>query len=362
METLEISLSKNKYYVKIGYNIINNKFLISELKKFKNSILITNITIYKIYKNSVINDLEELNIINEKIILKDGEIHKTFDSIKLIIEKLIKLNCGRDITLISFGGGVIGDITGFAASIYKRGIKYINIPTTLLSQVDASIGGKTGVNNHLSKNVIGTFYHPEIVIIDLIFLNTLSKKEIVSGFSEIIKYAILFDKNFFYWIKDNFNNMLMMNRKILLECIKKSCKFKIKIISKDEREKNYRMLLNLGHTFGHAIESFTKHKWSHGESVSVGIVMSTMFSNFLGKISSLEMNEIINLLKLLGLPIFGPKNMNSNDYLKYMLRDKKNICSKKIRLIIPEKIGKCILTDNIDTNILIRFINKNFIN
>ncbi|WP_343184004.1 3-dehydroquinate synthase [Buchnera aphidicola (Ceratovacuna keduensis)] len=362
METLKISLNKKKYYVNIGYNIINNKDLVSKLKIFKNSVLITNTTIYKIYKNNVINNFKRLGIINKKIILQDGEIYKTFDSVQLIIEKLIKLNCGRNITLISFGGGVIGDITGFVSSIYKRGIKYINIPTTLLSQVDASIGGKTGVNNHLSKNVIGTFYHPEIVIIDLMFLRTLPKKEIISGFSEIIKYSILFDKNFFYWIKNNLNNILFMKKNFLLKCIKKSCEFKIKIISEDEKEKNSRMLLNLGHTFGHAIESFTKYKWSHGESVSSGIVMSSIFSNVLGKISSSEVNEIINLFKLIGLPTIGPKNMYSKDYLKYMLRDKKNICNKKVRLIIPEKIGRCVLLDNVDTNILIKVINKNFIN
>ncbi|BGI51592.1 MAG: 3-dehydroquinate synthase [Buchnera aphidicola (Ceratovacuna japonica)] len=359
MKTLKIELSNKKYYINIGYNIINNKNFISTLKSFKSSVLVTNVTIYKIYKNNIIKNLKKLKIFDNVILLPDGEIYKTFEHVEIIITKLIKLNYGRNTLLIAFGGGVIGDITGFAASIYKRGIKYINIPTTLLSQVDASIGGKTGVNNYLSKNVIGTFYHPEIVLIDLMFLKTLPRKEIISGISEIVKYSILFDKNFFYWIKNNLTSILYLDEHILLNCIYKSCKFKVKIVSKDEKEKNSRMLLNLGHTFGHAIESFTKYKWSHGESVSSGIVMSAIFSNMLEKISFIELNEIINLFKLIGLPVKGPKNMNFEDYLKYMYRDKKNNYNKKIRLIVPEKIGKCILINNVSTSILNKVVNKN---
>ncbi|WP_343189913.1 3-dehydroquinate synthase [Buchnera aphidicola (Astegopteryx bambusae)] len=362
MKKLKIKLHGKKYFVNIGYKIINDANIISYLKLFKDVVLITNSTLHKIYKKNIIDNFMKLKVINNKIILNDGEIYKNFNSIKIIIDKLVKFNCGRKVLLIAFGGGVIGDITGFAASIYKRGVKYINIPTTLLSQVDASIGGKTGINSILSKNIIGTFYHPECVIIDLIFLKTLRKQDFISGLSEIIKYAILFDKKFFYWIKNNFKKIFLLDKKTLLYCIMKSCKFKIKIIVKDEREKDCRMFLNLGHTFGHAIESFTKYTWLHGEAVSAGIVMSSYYSKFLGKISHKEIDEIVNLFSIIGLPINGPKNMKFQDYLKYMVRDKKNVSNKKIRLIIPEKIGKCILIKNAKIDVLRQTINKNLKN
>ncbi|WP_343189053.1 3-dehydroquinate synthase [Buchnera aphidicola (Chaitoregma tattakana)] len=362
MKIINVKLNGKNCQINIGYNIFSNKNMISYLKVYNNIVLITNVTLYNIYKKTIIFSLRQFKVINNIIILNDGEIYKTFNSIKIIVNNLIKLNYGRDITLMSFGGGVISDITGFAASIYKRGVKYINIPTTLLSQVDASIGGKTGVNNSLSKNVIGTFYHPKCVIIDTMFLKTLPRREFISGLSEVVKYAILFDKTFFYWIKSNLDSILFLDNKVLYDCICRSCKFKIDIICQDEKEKNIRMLLNLGHTFGHAIESFTKYTLLHGEAVSIGIVISSIFSNYLCKISLEQVQEIIDLFNLIGLPVTGPKNMKSKDYFRYMIRDKKNFSNKKIRIIVPNKIGKCVLLDNVDINLLTKIIDNNFLN
>ncbi|WP_343188182.1 3-dehydroquinate synthase [Buchnera aphidicola (Ceratoglyphina bambusae)] len=362
MKTLYIKLKKTKYFIKIGNNIFNDKNIISIIKSYKKVVLITNSTLFNIYNKDIIKNFEKLKIFFKKIVLPDGEVYKTLNTIETIINYLIKMNCGRDVTLIAFGGGVIGDITGFAASIYKRGIKYINIPTTLLSQVDASIGGKTGVNNNLVKNVIGTFHQPECVLIDINFLKTLSIKEFSSGLSEVIKYAILFDKNFFFWIKENLKKILCFNKNILSYCIYKCCNFKKNIICKDEKEHSIRMILNLGHTFGHAIEIFTKHNWLHGESVSAGIVMSSFLSKYLGKIKKKQLREIINLFKSIELPVLGPKRMKFSDYYKHMSRDKKNVSNNKIVLVIPEKIGKCILLNDVNKKLLSNFFNKYFSN
>lgn len=258
--------------------------------------------------------------------------------------------------LIALGGGVIGDLTGFAAAIYQRGVRFIQIPTTLLSQVDASVGGKTGVNHLLGKNMIGSFWQPSSVIIDINFLKKLPYNELVSGMAEVIKYAIVFDEKFFHWLEENIKNLLLLDNSLIPYCIKKCCELKAKIISLDERENNFRALLNFGHTYGHAIEAHSGYgNWLHGEAISVGMVMASRASEIMGFLNKTDYKRILSLLKKTGLPIQGPKNMSAASYLPYMMRDKK-VISGEIRLVLPISIGKAKIYSGIDKNVILNSI------
>ncbi|NIH16461.1 MAG: 3-dehydroquinate synthase [Buchnera aphidicola (Periphyllus lyropictus)] len=339
---------KKPYPIIIGFDIFKKNKIISYFNKKKKYVLITNPILFKIWAKNIIKYLKINNFIIDFIIIPDGERYKSLIEINNIITQLLKKEYGRDTVLIAFGGGVIGDITGFVASIYQRGIEFIQIPTTLLAQVDASIGGKTGVNHDLGKNMIGSFWQPKYVIIDLFFLSTLSKRELFSGFSEVIKYSIIFDKFFFIWLEKNFKKLILLKKKQLFYCIKKCCKLKSHVISLDEREENnFRALLNFGHTYGHAIESYTRYsKFLHGEAISIGMVIALRTSKILGLLKKNIINRVIFLLRSFNLPIYSPTNIPIFSYLKYMKRDKKNF-SGKIKLILPHKIGLVKIYDNV---------------
>lgn len=359
MTELIVQLKEQKYQIKIGFSLISSFRSFYPLQSGHKAMLITNNQISILWKKELITNLNKFGILINEIVIPDGEKYKNIKSVELILSALIKNGYNRDSILIAMGGGVIGDLTGFVASIYQRGIRYIQVPTTLLAQVDASIGGKTAVNHELSKNMIGSFWQPASVIIDINFLDTLPLRELISGMAEIVKYAIIFDSDFFDWLEHNYSLILGLDKQSLLYCIKQCCKMKSKLISKDEKENNIRVILNLGHTYGHAIESFTGYsKWLHGEAISVGIVMALNASEMLGKITKYEVNRIISLLKKIGLPVKGPSDMNSDIYLKYMKRDKKNLSDKQIRLVLPIKIGKVEINNNVPREIVINSINK----
>lgn len=358
MKKIDVNLNDRSYSIFIGSNIFIKKKIFHELKFSKKVLLITNFFLFNLYKKKILKLLNFFNIKVDKIIIKDNEKFKNFKTVKLIIKKLLKKKHTRETTLISLGGGVIGDITGFVASIYQRGVKFIQIPTTLLSQVDASIGGKTGINHKFGKNMIGTFWQPSSVWIDLNILKTLPKKQLISGLSEVIKYAIIFDKKFFKWLEKNILNILQLKKKYLMYCIKKCCKLKSNIVSLDEFDNGNRSLLNFGHTFGHAIESYFNYKkWLHGEAVSLGMVVASYISEFLGYLKNSTVNRIINLLKKVGLPVILPKNISYSSYLPYIIRDKKNI-NGIIKFILPLSLGKAKIFDNINKNIIIKAIKK----
>ncbi|AZP36283.1 3-dehydroquinate synthase [Candidatus Annandia adelgestsuga] len=355
---ISVKLKNDLYKINIGYMLLKNNIINFKIKKKNNLLIITNKIILNLYKDYINNFIKKKNIKYKIFIIKDGESYKNIKTVNKIINYLLSNNYDKNTILISLGGGVIGDITGFTASIYHRGIKFIQIPTTLLSQVDASIGGKTGVNHKIGKNMIGTFYQPIIILTDIFFLKTLSKKELKSGLVEVIKYGIIFDKKFFNWIEDNINDLININKKKILYCVNRCCEIKSFFIKNDEKENNIRSLLNLGHTYGHAIESYTKYKnWSHGESVASGIIMSCFTSEQLNIFKKKYTKRIIKLFKLLDLNIKGPDNMNATDYIKYMKIDKKATLNK-INLIIPIRIGKAIIMNNVSENIIIKSINK----
>ena len=340
METVRVHLGEKSYSINIGYNIFKKNNIFHPLKSGDQAMLITNKTLSEIWKDKILYELVQRGIKTDQVILSDGEQYKNLHEMETIISSLLANNHNRDTTLIALGGGVLGDLTGFSAAIYQRGVRYIQIPTTLLSQVDASIGGKTAVNHILGKNMIGVFWQPSSVIIDINFLKTLPKRQLISGLAEVIKYAIIFDKNFFVWLEENIELILSLNETAIKYCIHRCCELKSKLVSLDERDNNHRSFLNLGHTYGHAIESYVGYgNWLHGEAISVGIVMASRTAELLGKFNKINTDRIITLLKKSGLPIQGPKNMLSDSYLLHMKRDKK-VLSGVIKLVLPIQIGK----------------------
>lgn len=357
VKILSVKTKNHSYNINIGRNIFNYaKDIFYPFEKGKRCILVTNNTISKIWKQQVLKYFSKHKIIVDKFILSDGENYKTLNSVNLLLTFLLKKLHDRRSILIALGGGVIGDITGFAASIYQRGIHFVQIPTTLLSQVDASIGGKTGVNHALGKNMVGTFWQPESVIIDFNFLTTLPYKQLISGLSEVIKYAISFDYDFFEWLEKNMKKILSLDTDSILYCIQKCCLIKSKIVTLDEREKGCRIFLNLGHTYGHAIEAFFKYSnFLHGEAVSIGMVMSIRTSEILGILNSNDGARMINLIKSADLPIIAPQDMSPECYLSYMMRDKKSY-SGNIQLIIPIAIGQVKVIHNVNQDVILSAI------
>ncbi|CAL4043925.1 3-dehydroquinate synthase [Buchnera aphidicola (Anoecia corni)] len=356
MDILRVNLGNRSYPIIIGSKLekIDKSFFC--IKKRNKVMLVTNKRISKLWKNNVITYLSTVHNHIDEIILDDGEQFKQLKTVEFIISIMLKNKYSRNSILIALGGGVIGDIVGFVASIYLRGIRYIQLPTTFLSQIDSSIGGKTGVNHILGKNMIGSFWQPKSVILNLDFLSSLSFLEIQSGMAEVVKYAIIFDKYFFVWLEKNFPLVLKLDKLSVLYCIKKCCELKAKIVSNDEKENNLRALLNLGHTYGHAIETELGYGfWSHGQAVSVGIVISSYTSFLLGILQEQELLRIISLLKNIGLPINISKNSSAQSYLNHMRRDKK-VISGVLRLILPKKIGKCDIYSNIDSDIILKSI------
>lgn len=356
MEQLKVILGKRSYPINIGSGIIQEDNIFWPLNPGNQAMLVTNKTLANLFKDRVFFNLRKSGIKVDQVILSDGEQFKSLNEIEVIISALLEKKHSRDTTLIALGGGVIGDLTGFSASIYQRGVQFIQIPTTLLSQVDASVGGKTGVNHLLGKNMIGSFWQPSSVVIDIDFLKTLPYNELVSGIAEVIKYAIIFDAVFFNWLEENIENLLSLKNESISYCIKKCCELKSKIISLDERESNFRALLNFGHTYGHAIEAHAGYgNWLHGEAISVGMAMASRTSELLGYLKNTDYKRILSLLKKTGLPIKGPKNMSAASYLPYMMRDKK-VISGEMRLILPISIGKAEIYSGIDKNIILSAI------
>jgi len=318
-----------------------------EIKIDSKVAVITNPKVSGLHINYLTSKLKvkELQIIT----LPDGEEYKNWQSIEYMLDRLFDAKFDRNSTLIAFGGGVIGDMTGFGASIFLRGVKFIQIPTTLLSMVDSSVGGKTGINNKYGKNLIGTFYQPEAVYIDTHFLKTLEKREFAAGMAEIIKMAVMFDKKFFEDLK---------NEKLSLEeIIKRSVELKAKVVNQDEKEKGIRSVLNYGHTFGHVIENLTNYKkYLHGEAVAMGMVMANELSRELGYLSKNEAKEIKDLLEKHNLPTEF-KIKNPEEFYEHFFLDKKTL-NNSIKFIIPEKIGQYKIVKDIDKEKVLNVLRK----
>ena len=342
ISNLTVKLGKNSYRILIEKNFplkIKKKF--PQINKFSKIIVLTDKTINNIFYNEIDKFCNELK--SEKIILPSGEKTKTFKYLEYLMNKILSKKVDRKALLICIGGGVIGDLVGLAASLTLRGIDFIQIPTTLLSQVDSSVGGKTAINSIYGKNLIGTFYQPKIVIISLYFLRKLPKREIISGYAEILKYSLIKDKAFFTWLENNSKKILKINSNACAEAIRESCRIKSLIVSKDEKEKNLREILNFGHTFGHAIESTTGYskKILHGESIFLGMYLAIKFSVFMKLCSTKILNSYINHLEQIKVPFkladYKIRTSPSN-FIKHMKFDKK-VKNDKIKLVLIKGIG-----------------------
>ena len=363
MNTLTVDLGERSYPIYIGENTIENTELWkTHLAGHKQICIVTNDTLSEIYLEKLTQIIHKSSPDSTVItaILKDGEQYKNLASIELIYNELMTARFNRDAIIIALGGGVIGDMAGFAAASFLRGIDFIQVPTTLLAQVDSSVGGKTGINHPLGKNMIGAFHQPKAVLIDTNTLSTLSERHFKAGLAEIIKYGLIIDEKFLTWLEDNMPAILGHDIEACTYIIEKSCEIKAHVVSQDEKESGLRAILNLGHTFGHAIESCLNYKdWLHGEAISVGMVMAADLSHRMQLIEKDDLDRVKQIFLAAGLPIEAPSHLANKDIYNSMHNDKK-VLAGKIRLILMEKIGKAFVTSEYAKDHLIQVLNDFF--
>jgi len=349
---LNVALGERSYPIFIGSNLLDQPQLITDYIQGSSAVIVSNTTVAPLYLSRVETALNSRNIRYDSVILEDGEQYKTLQAVEQIIDTLIENRHDRKTTLIALGGGVVGDITGFAAAIYQRGVNFIQLPTTLLSQVDSSVGGKTGVNHPQGKNMIGAFYQPQCVVIDTGTLETLPDRELSAGMAEVIKYGLIHDAEFFSWLESNIEALMQRNDELLSQAILVSCRTKADVVAIDEKESGIRAILNLGHTFGHAIESAMGYgNWLHGEAVATGMVMATDLSVRHQWISPEIKQRTIELLLKASLPVKSPDEMSSQQFMDYMAIDKK-VDRGIIKFVLLEKLGKALVTDEYKTDLL----------
>ena len=350
MEKLLVDLGDRSYPISIGSNLLSDIALFSSAIKGKKVMIVTNDVVAPLYLEACKNTLKDYQI--DEVILPDGEQFKTLSTFEVILTELLAKKHARDSTIIALGGGVIGDMAGFAAACYQRGIAFVQIPTTLLSQVDSSVGGKTAVNHPLGKNMIGAFYQPQAVIIDIECLKTLPAREFAAGMAEVIKYGIIYDKDFFSWLESNIEAIKSLDPTAIIYMLKRCCAIKAEVVALDEKEHGIRALLNLGHTFGHAIEAEQGYgNWLHGEAVAVGMVLAAETSYILGLVDHSDVEQIIDLIEAFDLPLTAPADMQYKHFVEHMQLDKK-VLNGQLRLVLPTSVGTSALFDNVSEKVL----------
>ena len=349
MQTLNVALAKRSYPIHIGRGLLTDASLILPHLKRKHVAIVTNTTVAPLYLAQLSDTLQAAGVRVIPIILPDGEAYKNSDTLNSIYDALLQNRCERSTTLIALGGGVIGDLTGYAAATFLRGVPFIQIPTTLLSQVDSSVGGKTGINHPLGKNMIGAFYQPQLVLADIDTLQTLPPREFSAGVAEVIKYGLIRDAQFFDWLERHMAQLMQLDEAVLSEAIYRSCQNKADVVAKDEHEQGERALLNLGHTFGHAIENAMGYGvWLHGEAVAAGTMMAADLSQRMDWLSANDVVRIKNSLLAANLPLVPPK-LGAAKYLDLMGLDKK-VENGKIRLVLQQGIGQAVITSDYDAD------------
>ena len=357
MLCVNVELQERRYPILIGNGLLQDERSYP-VKRGERVMIVTNPTVAQFYLDTVTFALKKRGCEVDHVLLPDGEKYKTLESLNLIFTALLQGNHGRDTTIIALGGGVIGDVAGFAAASYQRGVRLIQIPTTLLSQVDSSVGGKTAVNHELGKNMIGAFYQPSMVIIDTHTLGTLPKREVNAGLAEVIKYGAILDYEFFEWLEAHIDELVALNNESLQHCIARCCQIKADVVARDETEKGDRALLNLGHTFGHAIETHLGYgNWLHGEAVSTGMMMAAALSEQLGDISVADVSRLEKLLARANLPTLSPDSMQPEDYLPHMMRDKK-VLEGKLRLVLLKSLGQAYIATDTDKDLVLNAIKR----
>jgi len=342
MRTLTVDLAERSYPIYIGTDLLRQAQFFTPHIVGRKVAVVTNTTVAPLYLQQLREALVGYEL--TEIILPDGESYKNWETLQLIFDALLRDKHDRKTTLIALGGGVVGDMTGFAAACYQRGVNFIQVPTTLLSQVDSSVGGKTGINHPLGKNMVGAFYQPQAVLIDTATLHTLPSRELSAGLAEVIKYGFICDEPFLIWLEENIEKICQLDHQALMETIERSCAAKAKVVSADERESGIRATLNLGHTFGHAIETEQGYGvWLHGEAVAAGTVMALEMSKTLGWLTQQQRDRGIQLLLRAGLPVIPPATMTAETFLAHMAVDKKNI-DGQIRLVLLQRLGEAVVT------------------
>jgi 3-dehydroquinate synthase len=347
MERITVELGERSYPISIGAGLFNDSAHLSSLSPNKKVVVISNVIVAPLYADKIVNLIGQLGCQASLLELPDGEQYKNLDVFNTVMSYLIEGNYSRDVTLIALGGGVIGDLVGFAAACYQRGVDFIQIPTTLLSQVDSSVGGKTAVNHPMGKNMIGAFYQPKSVVIDTDCLSTLPEREFAAGMAEVIKYGIIYDHDFFVWLEEHMEELYALDQQALSYAIARCCSIKAEVVALDEKEAGIRALLNLGHTFGHAIEAELGYgNWLHGEAVSAGTVMAAKTAQLQGLIDEQQVNRIISILQKAKLPVHAPDSMSYDDFMPHMMRDKK-VLSGQLRLVLPTGIGSAEVVSDV---------------
>ncbi len=354
LQTLQVDLGERSYPIHIGLGFVTksetNPDLLLPHIQGKKVVVVSNTTVAPLYLETIkalLTDFgTDLDIV--EVILPDGEQYKNMETLQTILTQMLENRCDRTVTVIALGGGVVGDITGFASACYQRGVNFIQIPTTLLSQVDSSVGGKTGVNHPLGKNMIGAFYQPQVVIIDINTLDTLDDRQFSAGMSEVIKYGLLWDKQFLDWLHDNMTALMQRDKDLLLTAIHRSCEIKAEVVAEDEHESGVRALLNLGHTFGHAIETAMGYgNWLHGEAVAVGMLMAAILSQRMGWLTEADVAYTRSILKQANLPVEPPDEMTQDKFNDIMAVDKK-VLDGVMRLVLMKQLGKAVVTRDFD--------------
>jgi 3-dehydroquinate synthase len=350
-EIIRVPLGTRAYPIYIGDNLLAkaSQYLKDHVHG-QQVLLVSDANVAPLYLQQVKESLPDKQL--SEVVLPAGERYKNFASLEKIIDQLISHQHARQTTLIAVGGGVVGDMTGFAAACYQRGVNFIQIPTTLLAQVDASVGGKTGINHSRAKNMIGAFHQPQCVLVDTQTLNTLPARELSAGLAEVIKYGLIADYKFFAWLEQNIS-LLMARQPAALSCgISRCCQLKADIVAQDEKEQGIRAIFNLGHTFGHAIEAYGDYsRWLHGEAVAIGIVLAAQLSAKQGLITPAEVKRITDLLAAADLPVVKPADMSVDDFLNVMALDKKNR-DQQLHLVLLKSLGEAFLTADIDQQLL----------
>jgi 3-dehydroquinate synthase len=355
--TLKVSLGDRSYPILIGQSLLSDAKLLATHIEARDVLLVSNTTVGPLYADTVSNALVDRRVVDVR--LPDGEQYKSMEYVGRVLDVLVANRFGRDSLVLALGGGVVGDLAGFSAACYQRGVAFAQLPTTLLSQVDSSVGGKTGVNHPGGKNLIGAFHQPSVVIADTSTLQTLPARELRAGLAEVVKYGLVFDAAFLRWIEDHVDALLALDPAALAHAIHRSCELKAEVVCRDEREAGDRALLNLGHTFGHAIETATGYtQWLHGEAVGMGMVIAADMSARMGLIDAGDVQRLRTLLKRIGLPVDAPR-FGAARARELMGLDKK-VKAGQIRLILLDKLGSARFTADYPADALTHTLSEHF--
>ena len=350
MQTLQVDLGERSYPIYIGADILVRPDLLASHIAGRQVAIVTNETVAPLYLRALESVLGGYMLTS--VVLPDGEAFKTWETLQKIFDAMLTARHDRRTTVIALGGGVIGDMAGFAAACYQRGVNFIQVPTALRSQVDSSVGGQTGINHPLGKNMVGAFYQPQAVLLDTASLSTLPARELSAGLAEVIKYGLICDADFLVWLEQNMAALRALDQSALTVAIERSCAAKARVVGADERESGVRATLNLGHTFGHAIETHQGYGvWLHGEAVAAGTVMALEMSRRLGWISTADRDRAMRLFQAAGLPVVPPADMTPNDFLEHMAIDKK-VLDGRLRLVLLRRLGEAVVTGDYPHEIL----------